>query len=148
MQAPLTLAEREHAEIEAAKQRWERSKGLEREAVTRRQAEKMAALEKKKRVEDQPERERQKERQPNEIRRHSRSLSADKLAAVGSSSKRLSTLKVEDWQRYQQEAEMGVQTSGSGKRKSRTLQADGIPFPDTGKGGGGRVRQRSGRDSS
>lgn len=148
MQAPLTLAEREHAEIEAAKQRWERSKGLEREAVTRRQAEKMAALEKKKRVEDQPRREGQKERQPNEARRHSRSLSADKLAAVGSSSKRLSTLKVEDWQRYQQEAEMGVQSSGSGKRSSRTLQTDGIPFPNTGKSGRGRVRQRSGRDSS
>jgi hypothetical protein len=145
MQAPLTLAEREHAEIEAAKQRWERSKDLEREAVTRRQAEKMAALEKKKRLEDQPGRERQKERQPNG---HSRSLSADKLAAVGSSSKRLSTLKVEDWQRYQQEAEMGVQTGGSGKRNSRTLQTDGIPFPNTGKGGGGRVRQRRGQDSS
>ncbi|KAJ3490186.1 hypothetical protein NLJ89_g11459 [Agrocybe chaxingu] len=47
LQAPLTQAEKEHAELEAARQRWERSKALEREIVTQRLAEKAAALEKR-----------------------------------------------------------------------------------------------------
>ena len=94
MQAPLTRAEKEHAEIEAARQRWERSKALEREAVTRRQAEKAAAHEKR----------------GSGQNRHSRSLSADRLNQT--SHKRLSTMKVEDWQRYQQR-------TGEG----------GVPFP-------------------
>lgn len=120
MQAPLTQAEKENAELEAARQRWERAKALEKEAVTRRQAEKAAALEKKKKTESS--------------QRHSRSLSADKLANQGtSSSRRLSTLKVEGWQRYQQDAEMGVKPAGeggAGKRDSRNIRsAEGVPFP-------------------
>lgn len=120
MQAPLTQAEKENAELEAARQRWERSKALEKEAVTRRQAEKAAALEKKKKTD------------PSQ--RHTRSLSADKLANQGTpSSRRLSTLKVEGWQRYQQDAEMGVKPAGeggAGKRDSRNMRsAEGVPFP-------------------
>lgn len=84
LQAPLTQAEKEQAELRAARQRWERNKALEKEAVTRRQAEKAADHEKRKRTEEPIE------------RRHS---THDRLG--GSSSKRLSTLKVEDWQRYQ-----------------------------------------------
>ncbi|KAF9474089.1 hypothetical protein BDN70DRAFT_816276 [Pholiota conissans] len=150
MQAPLTQAEKEHAELEAARQRWERSKALEREAVTRRQAEKAAALEKRKKSgpSDGGETARPGRSSMNEVRsglhaqRHSRSLSADML---GGGSRRLSTLKVEDWQRHQQDAEMGVKSEhhagggagASSKRDSRNTRSgvEGVPFPhDHGKG--------------
>ncbi|KAI6162098.1 hypothetical protein EDD17DRAFT_1819192 [Pisolithus thermaeus] len=45
LQAPLTQAEKEHADVEAAKSRWERSRAIEREVVNKRQAEKAAQLE-------------------------------------------------------------------------------------------------------
>ncbi|KAF5375150.1 hypothetical protein D9758_000386 [Tetrapyrgos nigripes] len=111
MQQPLTTAETEQAQLDAAKQRWERSKALEKDAVTRRQAEQAALMERRnlKKPEDD------QDRRGNQ-RRHSRSLSADKLG--GSSSKRLSTMKVEDWQRYQQETE-----------GSRERSRDSVPFP-------------------
>jgi hypothetical protein len=142
MQAPLTQAEKEHAELEAARQRWERSKALEKEAVTRRQAEKVAALEKRKKLGSSPvEREGRAPLNEHRSSRHSRSLSADKLANFGkSSSRRLSTLKVEDWQRYQQDAETGIKadhTDGpSSKRDSRKMnnKAGGVPFPNDGRG--------------
>jgi len=135
MQAPLTQAEKEHAELEAARQRWERSKALEKEAVTRRQAEKAAALEKR-RKSGSPDLEAAGGARPST--RHSRSLSADKLANQGgSSSRRLSTMKVEDWQRYQQDAEMGVKPTTeqerSSKRESRRMNAGGVPFPQDGR---------------
>uniref|UniRef100_A0A8H8CQJ7 TM7S3/TM198-like domain-containing protein n=1 Tax=Psilocybe cubensis TaxID=181762 RepID=A0A8H8CQJ7_PSICU len=118
MQAPLTQAEREHAELEAARQRWDRSKALEKEAVTRRQAEKVAALEKRKKMEGGGG-EHSRRSSGEAGRRHSRSLSADKLGNQGgTSSRRLSAMKVEDWQRYQQDAEMGVKT-----------ERGGVPFP-------------------
>nr|GAT44096.1 predicted protein [Mycena chlorophos] len=97
LQAPLTNAARENADLEAAKQRWEKAKALEREAVTRRQAEKAALVERRK---DEGSGRRSHERGQSHSR-HSRSVSADKLG--GSASKRLSTMKVEDWQRYQQQ---------------------------------------------
>jgi hypothetical protein len=132
MQAPLTQAEKEHAELEAARQRWERAKALEKEAVTRRQAEKAAALEKKKKTGNA-----EFGAIPS-TKLHSRSLSADKLANQGTSSKRLSTLKVEDWQRYQQDAEMGVKLAGheggAWKRDSRNMRsAESVPFPQPGR---------------
>ena len=138
MQAPLTQAEKEHAELEAARQRWERSKALEKEAVTRRQAEKAAALEKRKKSGNSPdEHEGRPPLKEHRSSRHSRSLSADKLANFGtSSSRRLSTMKVEDWQRYQQDAEMGMKadlTGGAGSRDSRKINK-GVAFPKDGKG--------------
>ena len=71
---------------------------------------------------------------------HERSLSADKLAALASgsprASKRLSTMKVEDWQKFQQEvgadapAGTGAGAPGPSKRDSRALRADeSVPFP-------------------
>lgn len=96
LQGPVTTAQREAAELEVAKQRWERSKALEREAVTRRQAEKQAEFEKHGRP----------TAEPDDKRR--RSGSADKLTG-----KRLSTMKVEDWQKYQTSA-----------------APSGVPFPD------------------
>ncbi|KAF8647957.1 hypothetical protein AX16_006489 [Volvariella volvacea WC 439] len=127
LQAPLTQAEKETAELEAAKQRWERAKALEREAVTKRQAEKAAQLEKRKKMEENQERSRRRSRTlgNGQPARHSRSLSADRLAGTtGMSSRRLSTLKVEDWQRRHQQELM--------KRES-PRRSDGIPFPDNGR---------------
>ncbi|TFK36818.1 hypothetical protein BDQ12DRAFT_226099 [Crucibulum laeve] len=150
MQAPLTEAERQHAEVEAARQRWERSKALEKEAVTKRQAEKVAALEKRKKSEDaSPDGEgaRRSMGEPRPSGRHSRSLSADKMGSIGMSSKRLSTLKVEDWQRYQQDTELTKrpEPGASGfKRESRALRSDGVPFPDT--GAKGSYSRRMSRD--
>lgn len=140
LQAPLTTAAKESAELEAAKQRWERSKALEKEAVTRRQAEKAALLERRKDRNEPEARGRKSLNDPRSADRHSRSLSADKLAALGPSSKRLSTMKVEDWQKYQQETEMGVQAQRTGggssskrARDSRALRPEntspGVPFP-------------------
>ncbi|THV07672.1 hypothetical protein K435DRAFT_643271 [Dendrothele bispora CBS 962.96] len=122
IQKPLTTAETEQAQLQAAKQRWERAKAIEKEAVTRRQAEQATLLEKRKKSEDDQER-----RADEHGRRHSRSLSADKLG-----SKRLSTMKVEDWQRYQQEVE--------GPSQGRGRQRDSVPFP------GQQKQRRRGRD--
>ncbi|KAF7320086.1 DUF4203 domain-containing protein [Mycena kentingensis (nom. inval.)] len=107
LQAPLTNATKEDADLEAAKQRWEKAKTLEKEAMTRRQAEKAAMV-------DRREGRRSHERVGS---RHSRSLSADKLGG-GSASKRLSTMKVEDWQRYQQNTEGGTRVPFPGGRKA------------------------------
>ncbi|KAJ7706293.1 hypothetical protein B0H17DRAFT_621801 [Mycena rosella] len=133
LQAPLTTAAKEDADLEVAKQRWEKAKALEKEAVTRRQAEKAALLERRKRSEDDAERSGRPSLTLNDpaATRHSRSLSADKLGA-GSTSKRLSTMKVEDWQKYQQDAEVGVKAGGStSKRDSRAFRSEGarVPFP-------------------
>ncbi|KAJ7783670.1 hypothetical protein DFH07DRAFT_197397 [Mycena maculata] len=134
LQAPLTTAAKEDADLEVAKQRWEKAKALEKEAVTRRQAEKAALLERRKRSEDDAERGGRRSltlNDPAAASRHSRSLSADKLGG-GSTSKRLSTMKVEDWQKYQQDAEVGVKVPRSAsKRDSRALRSEntGVPFP-------------------
>lgn len=137
LQAPLTNAENEQAELEAAKARWERSKAAERHAVTKRQAERVAAAQAKesrrRRSEDTTRERNITNRQTpaprNSVeRRHSRSKSADKLSTIPNSaaqpsSARLSTLKVEDWQRYQ--AEQGQSPSTPTRRDS------GVPFPDS-----------------
>lgn len=138
LQAPLTQAEKEQADLRAARQRWERNKVLEREAVTRRQAEKVAQLEKRKRAEDDGHGGR---RALSADRRHSRSLSHDKLAVFGSSSKRVSTLKVEDWQKYQQDLEMGGRPAGTLGADSASARQSGVPFPDRGKASGRRINR-------
>ncbi|KAF8078734.1 hypothetical protein FPV67DRAFT_1466248 [Lyophyllum atratum] len=145
LQAPLTQAEKEEADIRAARQRWERNKVVERESVARRQAEKAAQHEKerRKRSQDDNERKERKTLMPSDTGRHSRSLSHDRL---GASSRRLSTLKVEDWQKYQQETEIGLKPEppgSSSKRNSRTLPSpSGVPFPD----GGNRSGRRKSTD--
>ncbi|KAF8349786.1 hypothetical protein F5887DRAFT_942389 [Amanita rubescens] len=124
LQAPLTQAEKEHAAISAAKQRWERARAIEKQAVTRRQAEKAAQLERNKRTEGEADK---KNSPPQDQRRRSRSLSVDKLG--GSHSRKLSVMKVEDWRRYQQEAETGQKAEplNSGEQATKT---ESIPFPD------------------
>jgi len=129
MQAPLTQVEKEQADLEAAKRRWERAKAVEKEAVARRQAEKTAAMEKRRKA-GSPEvgGERRSRVISSTSRRHGRSLSADMLGGVGTSgpnSRRLSMMKVEDWQRYQHETE----APGGGGSK-RAMRPEGpVPFP-------------------
>lgn len=126
MQAPLTQAEKEHAELEAAKTRWERSRAIEREVVGKRQAEKAAQLEReekgRRKVQDG-----QGKRGPGG---GANVLSAEKLAAIGGShvSRRQSVMRVEDWQRQQQDAELGVRARGP-------VVSTTVPFP-------GRARAR------
>jgi len=114
MQAPLTKAEKEQADLEAAKQRWERSKAIEREVVTKRQAEESAALEKKRKSADLD----------VATHRRSRTLSADKLTNLGGpSSRRMSTLKVENWQKQQE----GLDVT------PRSPTTSAVPFPNSGR---------------
>ncbi|KAI0053366.1 hypothetical protein FA95DRAFT_1475369, partial [Auriscalpium vulgare] len=115
LQAPLTQAEKDHADLDAAKARWERSKAIERDAVSKRQADRAAAQASKEGhrrrpsadVKDKVREARDRSRRESSSKpRHSRSLSADKLNNMeppmgGNRSSRMSTLKVEDWQRYQ-----------------------------------------------
>lgn len=139
LQAPLTQAEKEHADVEAAKSRWERSRAIEREVVNKRQAEKAAQLERE-------EKDRRKLQDGLGKRasvpldsgkvgdRSSTTLNAEKLAAVGGkaspSSKRQSILRVEDWQRHQQDVEMGVRPeASSSQRESRMMTHATVPFP-------------------
>lgn len=123
LQGPVTRAETEQADIKAARERWEKVKSKERQAVAKRQSEKAAQI-----------KEASKHRTSGDEHRnstlldahgsgkHNRSLSADVLGAVNGtrSSKRLSTIKVEDWRRGQQDLEMG-------QRRSSSL----VPFPET-----------------
>lgn len=146
LQAPLTNAEKQQAEVDAAKARWERSKAAERQSVTKRQARAAAAQAKESRrhrsedtTQERNNMNRESSSRRNSAIRHSRSRSADKLGTTPSSvarqsSARLSTLKVEDWQRYQ--AEQGQSPSSPTRRDS------GVPFPDS-KGHERRSSRRS-----
>ena len=144
LQEPLSKREKEQAELAAARNRWERSKAVEKEAMMRRRAEKEAALAKKSKEESK--------RGKGEGGRHSRTMSADRLGVpgagagtgtgTGTGGKRASTAKVQEWQRYQQEA--------TEPKRSRGPNEQGVlPFPNatTGTRGattGERRRSRSG----
>jgi hypothetical protein len=130
MQAPLTKAEREAAELEDAKKRWERAKNLEKEAVTKRQADMAAALareQKKKKKEQRPGSGSGPELAGDKDNDEQLgSLSADKLGtlpggSMNPNSKRMSVMKVEDWKRNHlgqgPADEMGVR------------KRDSVPFP-------------------
>jgi hypothetical protein len=132
MQAPVTQEAREQAELAAAKERWERNKMLEKNAMMRRQNEQAEVLAKKQKQGDRDDRKR-----PSPLvdldtpgkPKHSRSLSADKLAVFASgSAKRGSTAKVQDWQRYNQEA-LGQSSHNRPDRGSGVSPAN-VPFPD------------------
>jgi hypothetical protein len=146
MQAPLAQAEKEQAEILAARSRWERSKVVEMEAVNKRLAEKAAALSKdpdrRKSIDGIGRATKRSMTDPvNRGHKHSRTLSADKLNSLArhpSSSRRISTMKVEDWQRYQGEVAEGGPVRSPSKRISRA-SAGTVPFP-----GNPRTRNLSG----
>lgn len=134
LQAPLTQVEKENAELEAAKQRWERSKALEKDVVLRRQAEKAAEFERRKKMEGELNQTRRRSADAR-ASRHSRSLSVDKLAGSGAS-RRLSTMKVEDWQRRTQAEAM--------KREGRPVKTDTVPVYDPSKPRGRQSRDIAG----
>lgn len=98
LQEPVTKGIEQEAELAAVKQRWERSKAVEREVMARRDAEKRATS-------------REPEGRTGSgggySRRHSRSLSGEILLAAGGGGvesrerKMSSQMKVQEWQRYQ-----------------------------------------------
>ena len=131
MQAPLTQAEKEQVEVEEAKRRWERNKELEKRAMAKRQAEQAATLSKEAKKKDQksggsP----TSQEAPRPKKSHSRNLSADVLAAIPNataSSKRISTMKVDEWQKNQlKDGELGVR---SGEVTSSSQRRSAVPFP-------------------
>src|SRR6266404_3137357 len=77
LQAPLTNAEKEHAEVAAAKARWERSVAVERQAVPKRQAERAAAQAKDSRRRRSEETDNANKQSRDPVTRHTRSKSAD-----------------------------------------------------------------------
>ncbi|KAI6119797.1 hypothetical protein EV401DRAFT_2057014 [Pisolithus croceorrhizus] len=139
LQAPLTQAEKEHADVEAAKSRWERSRAIEREVVNKRQAEKAAQLEReekgRRKLQDELGKRGSTLLDSGKVGdRRSTTLNAEKLATVGGkaspSSKRRSIMRVEDWQRHQQDVEMGVRPeASSSQRESRVMAHATVPFP-------------------
>lgn len=119
LQDPLSKAEKEQAEIDQARERWERSRRIEKTVMERKEQDTLQ------RAKD---RERGRDKEPSAERTrdgHRRSQSADKL---GGSSRRMSTMKVEDWQRYQQQHFVDAPGSGS-KRDSRVGTPAEVPFP-------------------
>ena len=154
LQQPVTEAQTEQAEIQAARSRWERAKELEKQAVTKRQAERAAIVNKQAK-------EQEKQRKSADAGRHSislnddlkarghqRSLSADVLAAqsrdMSRSSRRYSMMKVEDWQKHQiEDLEFGrrprERPSGSHQTRESSSRNSGVPFPEA-------VQQRPSRE--
>jgi len=121
IQSPLTQAEKQYAELSAAKERWERSKALEKRAVTRRQSLEAAAVMKE-------DRKRKSEDLDTVADRHSRTQSIDRLVATGGqSSKRMSTMKVEDWKKHQEEFDAETPRS---TRVARQPEISAVPFPN------------------
>ncbi|EKM61226.1 uncharacterized protein PHACADRAFT_247701 [Phanerochaete carnosa HHB-10118-sp] len=142
LQQPLTQAEKEQADIQAAKVRWERAKEREKQAVLKRQAEQAATASKEAKDKKRESEVRGNPVPPNDERRaprHSRTLSPDALAAVGgkpTSTKRLSAMKVEDWQKSQV-----FEAEARPHRESR--RASGVPFPGHPRRPSGEVRRMS-----
>lgn len=132
LQEPVTRAERESADVRDAKERWERAKKAERESMRKKQAGKVAAIGKERKQQGLGSRKKDEPTGRRDPKRHSRSLSADRLGPGGSSSKRLSVLKVEDWQKYQ------ASTGGKGSDDTSASREVGefgrrrdsaVPFP-------------------
>lgn len=148
MQAPLTEAVTAHAELEAARDRWERSRAIEKVVVGRRQAEKAAQHEREEKSRRKPQDGMGKRGSPlldfgKNGDRSLNALSADKLAVKGTgpSTRRQSQMRVEDWQRHQQDIELGVRPDLEGsKRESRAVTNATVPFPGQAHKGGERRR--------
>lgn len=152
LQKPLTQQEKEQAEIAAARARWERAKELEKQAVAARQADRAAALAHKEARQKHKEKDRHSvdvrgstSLDPNRGHSHSRSLSANALASVGglpASSKRMSTMKVQDWQRHQLEDEEEDELEHPDRVASARRLSAAVPFPDTNRGRPSRDSRR------
>ncbi|KXN81136.1 hypothetical protein AN958_06090 [Leucoagaricus sp. SymC.cos] len=150
LQGPVTKAEKESADVRDAKERWERAKKAEKETMMRKQAEKAAALKKSHGHGRETGGGRKDGGSPSSAKRDARSPSADMLGN-GSSSKKLSVLKVEDWQRFQATTGSSSGGEGSGSASGNEFGArrrDSIPFPGQSRGqhpGRSRSRDELGR---
>ncbi|PCH33856.1 hypothetical protein WOLCODRAFT_112667 [Wolfiporia cocos MD-104 SS10] len=147
LQEPVTRAEKEQAELQEAKARWERAKAREKAEVAKRQAEKAAVYSSKETAKHKAEHGDSKRKSRTLEQGGSRPLSADVLAAVSgagaSSSKRMSKMKVEDWQKQQQDAGLA-----DGQQGSRAKRQSAVPFPETqDRSANARDRRRMPRDS-
>lgn len=136
MQAPLTKAQTDEAQLLEAKDRWERSKERERASVAKRQAEQAA---------QHARRQSQDAREPlqldmDAVKQHSRHSSADKF--TGPSSKRMSTMKVEDWKKYQEEQPVTTNPKRqSGQGRSPTSPTSPVTFPGSSRRDSGYERR-------
>ncbi|OJT10084.1 hypothetical protein TRAPUB_13440 [Trametes pubescens] len=135
LQAPLTQAEQEAAQVNDARGRWERAKNAEKQAMAKRQAEKEQAAKEKARKSGEGRR--GASGSGGEEKRHTRSLSADVLANVPGtqgSSRRMSTMKVEDWQRHQVDVDDVAPTSPRHRPQQSSMsmarRQSGVPFPE------------------
>ena len=135
LQDPVTQAQKEQADISDARNRWERAKNAEKQAVAKRQAEKEQAVKKEQKA---GEGRRSGGQSPTAEGKHRRSLSAELLATVPgatTSSKRMSTMKVEDWQKNQVDAVAPTSRPGA-RSHARTGSSSmgrrqaGVPFPE------------------
>ncbi|TFK83056.1 hypothetical protein K466DRAFT_603190 [Polyporus arcularius HHB13444] len=142
LQAPLTQAEKEQADISAARSRWERAKNSEKQAVAKRQAEKekeQALKESRARKSGEGlglgRRTASGSGGEDDKRGHRRSLSADILSNVpgAPSSRRMSTMKVEDWQRHQVDVDVPAPRPSHDRHGSSSMsrRTSGVPFPET-----------------
>lgn len=135
LQGPVTRHEKEQVDIAEAKARWERAKAAEKQVVVKRQAEKAAAVSKdatKQRKSGEPDSSlKPKSQTVGGKPLHPRSLSTDMLARMPgtTSSKRMSTMKVEDWQKHQQQQdlELGLLPEEQAHRRRQPA----VPFPET-----------------
>lgn len=126
LQEPLSRAAQQEATLAEARERWERSKAVEKQVMTRRHAERAAEV-------DVKLKEREKEKRasrspaPNEAEvrprpsRHRTSLSLDRLNRIGSPDRLSTSIKVEEWQKFQQANPPDPSAPGTpgGSRRSR-----------------------------
>ncbi|RPD64864.1 hypothetical protein L227DRAFT_494979 [Lentinus tigrinus ALCF2SS1-6] len=140
LQAPLTQAEKEQADISEARNRWERAKNNEKQAVTKRHAEQEQAIKRARKSGEGAglglgKRTASGSGGEDDKKGHRRSLSADILANVpgaATSSRRMSTIKVEDWQRHQVDADTGAPRPTHSRQGSSSMakRMSGVPFPE------------------
>ncbi|GJJ08844.1 hypothetical protein Clacol_003063 [Clathrus columnatus] len=128
LQEPVSKREREEAELAAVKARWEKRQAAEKEAMTRKLAEKEAA----RKAKDENRKSKGEKRNEGANDRPS-SMSLDRLGGPGG--KRLSTAKVEEWKKYQQGASASTsdkRNPPSASRRRPPADEQGVlPFPNT-----------------
>jgi len=133
MQSPLSQAERDQAKLNEARERWERSKKIEKTVMERKEQDSLAKRGKERGRRSQDEMEYVLESStPARPSRHVRSSSADKLGAGGGDlkgSRRMSTMKVEDWQQYQTQYESGGE--GGRSKRGSTAANDALSVSQT-----------------
>jgi len=133
LQRPLAQAEREQADLDAAKARWERSQRTEKRDVEKRQAESQKRLSQAFRVGGKSDNRQSRRLDGQSTERRSQGLTSDHLAIIpGSGGRRNSTAKVLNWQLQQQvetEADASRVVSPPGGSGVRHNVDRSVPFP-------------------